>query len=105
MTTDRAVSALGPKSRLSLSDFLGRLLGEFAATLDEELRQGLVVRLFNKTIPTGTWPIDCLMGRTCNFGRQPENLNTEFGNIEMKRPVASRLIRSSAGSPITVVRG
>ena len=33
-------AALGPGGDISLSDFLGWLLGEFTATLDEELRQG-----------------------------------------------------------------
>ena len=67
--------------------------------------RGLMVRFFKVTIPTGMWPSDCLTGKTFNSGRQVENLNTEFGNIEIKRPVASKAIRTSEGSQMTVVRG
>ncbi len=67
--------------------------------------RGLMVRFFKMTIPTGAWPSDCLTARTFNSGRLAERLYAEYGEIEINRPVASRLIRSSAGSAITVVRG
>src|SRR5215475_2218373 len=100
-----SLAAQCQEETLAYRIFLPGCLASSRQLLMKSCARGLMVRFFNKTIPTGTWPNDCLMGRTCNFGRQPENLNTEFGKIEIKRPVASRLIRSSEGSPITVVRG
>ena len=58
--------------------------------------RGLMVRFFKMTIPTGAWPSDCLTARTCNSGRLVERLYAEYGQIEIKRPVANRPILSSA---------
>src|SRR5215475_9879448 len=90
-----------------LPDFLRELLRKFTAMVDEQLRycRGLMVRFFKMTIPTSAWPSDCLTARTCNSGRLVERLYAEYGQIEIKRPVANRLILRSAGSQITVVPG
>jgi hypothetical protein len=50
---------------------------------------GLMLRCFNVTIPTGTWPSGCFTCRIFSSRRRAENLHTESGKIEIKRPVAS----------------
>jgi hypothetical protein len=63
---------------------------------------GLMVRFFKVTISTGTRISGCLTGRTFNSGRLALNAEEK---IEMKRLLASRPIRTSKGSAITVARG
>jgi len=66
---------------------------------------GLSVRFFKVTIPTGTLLSDCWTGKAFNSGRLVENLNMQSGIIEIKRPVARRLILTSGEAVNTVARG
>ena len=56
---------------------------------------GLSVRFFRVTIPIGTRAIGSSTGKILISGRLVGNLNAEAGKIVRKRPVASRLIRTS----------
>jgi hypothetical protein len=63
------------------------------------------VRFFSVTIPLGTRAIGSSTGKTLSSGRLMENFNAEAAKIVRKCPVASRLIRTSAGMVTTVARG
>src|SRR5262245_27920496 len=66
---------------------------------------GLSVRSFRVTIPTDTGADGSSTGKTLHLGCPVENLNNDGGKIVRKRPLARSLIRPSAVSETTAVRG
>src|SRR5215216_447361 len=66
---------------------------------------GLSVRFFRVSIPIGTEGSGSSTGKTLNWGRVVGNFNLDVEKIDRKRPVANKLIRTSAGMLNTVARG
>src|SRR5262245_1426219 len=66
---------------------------------------GLSARFLRVRIPIGTGGSGRSTGKTLNCGRVVGNFNRDVEKIERKRPVARRLIRTSAGTVNMVVRG
>ena len=56
-------------------------------------------------MPIGPREKGSLTGKTLTSGRPEENRNADLGRIVRKRPVATRLIRTSRGTVTTVTRG
>jgi len=96
---------VGHKQTRVLSLFLCQRLGDFASVLDEKLRDR-AERAILRATPIGMRARGSLMGNILNSLRLVGNLNMEeAGIIVRNRPVATRLIRISAGSVNTVACG
>src|SRR4051812_13827992 len=104
-TIDLGKRDLAPSSRCSYHFPLARVLAISRTCLMKSSATGLSLRFFRVMIPFGTRAIGSSTGRTFRSDRGVGNLNEEVGKIEIKRPVARRLNRTSGVGEITVMRG